>query len=121
MYACGIKRSQFTILGNLGGRGVIIHSELADRLYMDRTTLTRNLKPLERQGLIVVRTSATDARAREISLTNLGEKKLKEAQKLWEKAQRKLLGIFGEENWDELEALLHKLRDIAVKEEYRSQ
>jgi len=112
MRSCGLTRSQFGILAYLTGLGTVTHRELADRLFMERTTLTRNLKPLEKQGLVKVKTSDSDARAREISLTELGGEQFQEARKLWQKAQRKLLNTFGEKNWRELESSLHTLRDL---------
>lgn len=112
MRPSGIKRSQFAILSSLHKLGSITLSELADMLYMERTTLTRNLKPLQKQGLITITRSARDARAREICLTREGKEKYQLARKLWRKAQRQILTAFGEEKWQQLEETLKTLRQL---------
>ncbi len=111
MRPCGIKRSQFSILGNLLRLNVVTLTELADTLYMDRTTLSRNIKPLEKRGLVHINTSPTDARAREITLTTEGKAQFQEAIKFWRKAQKRVVSAFGEDNWAELESRLQKLRN----------
>ncbi len=111
MQPTGILRSQFAILGYLSKLGVVQLTELADKLYMDRTTLSRNIKPLEKRGLVHINTSPTDARAREVSLSTEGRKQFREATKLWRKAQKRVVQTFGEENWASLEATLSSLRN----------
>ena len=110
MRPCGIKRSQFSILAYLQSLGVIQLTELADLMIMDRTTLSRNLKPLERKGLVFVKKSPNDARARELRLSKEGKAKFREALKYWTRAQKKLLKLFGKKNWQDLESTLHRLR-----------
>ena len=68
MRPTGLARSQFAILGTLEQVGPLALSELAGRLCMDRTTLTRNLKPLEKASLVRVRGSATDRRVKLVSI-----------------------------------------------------
>ncbi len=114
MRSCGVKRSPFNILAVLMHTESITLSDFAERLLMERTTLSRNLKPLVKQGYVSVILSASDARVREISLTREGIKKFREALGLWRKAQEKLLRVYGEENWRKLEASLHKLRDLVA-------
>jgi len=111
MQPTGILRSQFAILGYLSKLGVVQLTELADKLYMDRTTLSRNIKPLEKRGLVHINISPTDARAREVSLSTEGRKQFREATKLWRKAQKRVVQTFGEENWASLEATLSSLRN----------
>ena len=89
-------------------------TDLAEKLFMERTTLSRNLTPLVKQGYVSVISSSSDARVREISLTRKGIKKFREALGLWRKAQKKLLLKFGEENWRNLETSLHVLRDLVA-------
>ena len=62
---------------------------------MDRTTLTRNLKPLERRGLLSI-TPGSDQRTREVALTNRGHSLLAQAIPLWEDAQSRVLENLGE-------------------------
>ncbi|MFT7220371.1 MAG: DNA-binding MarR family transcriptional regulator [Candidatus Azotimanducaceae bacterium] len=111
MRPSGILRSQFSILGYLSYFGVIQLTELADSLYMDRTTLSRNLKPLEKRGLVRVTKSSTDARARDVSLTAEGKAQFREATKYWRKAQKRIITTFGEKNWSALESTLLSLRN----------
>jgi len=112
MRSSGLTRTQFGIMSCLTMAGTLRLSDLADKLVLERTSLTRILKPLENQGLILIRTSDDDARTREISLTDKGRKKYHVANKLWQKSQRKLLKSFGEKNWHELERSLLTLRNL---------
>jgi DNA-binding MarR family transcriptional regulator len=82
----GIKGTQFTLLSVVYLNPLISISRLAEKLLMDRTTLNRNLKPLERQGLI--RTEAgQDLRMRTLILTREGEKVILKALPFWNIAQ----------------------------------
>ena len=62
---------------------------------MDRTTLGRNILPLERDGLITVEPAASDRRAKELRLTKAGEKRLQAAMKQWSRAQARFESTFG--------------------------
>tara|TARA_R110002072_G_scaffold1598_3_gene13559 strand:+ start:16199 stop:16624 length:426 start_codon:yes stop_codon:yes gene_type:complete len=110
MRPIGLKRSQYSILGYLQKLGVAQLTELADLLFMDRTTLSRNLKPLQKQGLITVTPSELDRRAKELRLTDEGKALFKDATKYWRRAQKRILDAFGAENWSKLEASLKTLR-----------
>lgn len=112
MRPAGLARSQFAILGTLERGGAMALSELADHLYMERTTLTRNLKPLEQAGLVRRRTSDSDGRVRLIEITPPGTRKLAGARRYWRKAQARLLNLFGEQQWRELETTLRGLRRL---------
>lgn len=108
----GIKRSQFSILGYLFRFGELRLTELADILFMDRTTLTRNLKPLQKQGLIEIKTDPADRRAKLLSITTEGRTRFKEALGYWRKAQKRVLETFGLDEWRDLESTLKKLRAV---------
>ena len=108
----GIKRSQFPILGFLIRFGPLRLTELADLLFMERTTLTRNLKPLEKLNFVSVTREADDARAKEVKVTDAGQAKFLEARKLWKRAQKRILKKFGVENWRALESSLRELRTL---------
>lgn len=79
-------------------------------LAMDRTTLTANLKPLERRGLVSVAADEADKRVRRLSLTDAGRKTLAEAYPIWEKTQAEIGGIL--EHTDP-ESLLAQLRALS--------
>jgi DNA-binding MarR family transcriptional regulator len=72
---------------------------------MDRTTLTRNLRPLERDELIA-QTPSEDRREHLVSLTKVGRKRLDAGFRAWEKAQLAFLDKFGQEHFDQLRKLL---------------
>jgi DNA-binding MarR family transcriptional regulator len=73
-------------------------TKLAEDLCMDRTTLTRNLKPLLAKGWISA-TQDQDHRVRRIALTGSGRQVLDTALPLWRVAQSKLVGKLGPKRW----------------------
>jgi DNA-binding MarR family transcriptional regulator len=82
----GVNNGQFSLLMMLKRPSPLTVGELAGHLAMDRTTLTANLKPLERRGLIRIRRHAKDARVRQIVLTKAGSAQLVKATKHWQAA-----------------------------------
>lgn len=90
----GLKSTQFTVLNAVSVADDVGISRLAEMLVMDRTTLTRNLKPLVREGLVETG-PGRDRRSRFVRLTARGRDRLEEALPLWRRAQeqaRKRLG-----------------------------
>jgi DNA-binding MarR family transcriptional regulator len=69
--------------------------QMADVLGMERTTLTRNLRPLEKEGLLRVARDPADARARIVFLTRPGERAIEKAFPLWERSQKRLRNLLG--------------------------
>jgi DNA-binding MarR family transcriptional regulator len=84
----GINNWQFSVLIALKYLGSPTIGELADALGMDRTTVTKNLKPLSRRALLQVSADEHDARARRIVLTEAGEAILAAAGDGWHRAQQ---------------------------------
>lgn len=82
-----LTSAQFSILVALGEQGRMTMAELARALVMDRTTLLRAMKPLQREGLLKSGSSDADPRQLVFSLSPLGERKLKQARPLWRTAQ----------------------------------
>ena len=72
----GLRTTQFSILARLRRQGPMTINALADELVMDRTTLGRNILPLEREGLISVAPGRTDRRSKELRLTGAGVERL---------------------------------------------
>jgi DNA-binding MarR family transcriptional regulator len=106
-----LQSSQLSILVAVamsGENGAMIGA-LAQRLVMDRTTLTRNILPLEKAGLIRVSRLPEDARARVITLTRAGERMIEAAHPLWEKAQHRVREALGVAR---LEALRDQLSEV---------
>ena len=94
-----LKPTQFTILAVLSGVDAITVTDLADYMILDRTTLTRNLRPLEKQEMIQTGTGE-DRRTRMISLTKKGLNKLEAAIPLWKQAQKEVTKYLGNNRFD---------------------
>ena len=105
----GIKSTQFSILSEVerGSRaGPVTMVELAAAMVMDRSTLGHNLKPLERDDLVVLRLSAADRRKRHVELTKKGRTMLLQARRVWRHAEGRFEKIFGKQPAAELRAVL---------------
>jgi DNA-binding MarR family transcriptional regulator len=102
----GLRVTQFSILANLERRGPLTINALAEDMVMDRTTLGRNIQPLERDGLIRIEPAPSDRRAKELHLTKAGEKRLQAGLEAWAKAQARFEASFGTKRAAELRVLL---------------
>ena len=98
MAPSGLRGTQFTILTVLSRAGDLTITELANFLVMERTTLTRNLKPLEKEGYLKVLPGLQDSRTRRVNVTNLGKKAQKAAMPYWQKAQDEMVNYLGKAN-----------------------
>lgn len=90
-----LTSAQFSILVSLDEAEELTMNELAKALVMDRTTLLRAIKPLQREELIVSRPSADDVRRLVFSLSAAGVRRLKKALTLWSNAQQELETVIG--------------------------
>lgn len=97
----GLKATQFTVLAKLDSLGAQPVTRLAETLILDRTTLTRNLKPLERDGLVRIVPEA-DQRVRKVSITDAGRQRLETCLPLWEQAQNRIHARLGTAPWSDL-------------------
>lgn len=79
----GLTSGQFSLLTSLNRPEPPTISSVADLLAMDRTTLTANLKPLERRGLLTATIDAEDRRSRRLSITDAGRALLAKAYPIW--------------------------------------
>jgi DNA-binding MarR family transcriptional regulator len=104
-----LRTTQFSILAKLKQLGPMTINALADELVMDRTTLGRNILPLEREGLISVVPGRVDRRSKELRLTKAGIERLGAARKAWSQAQTRFATIFGEQRTVGLRALLREV------------
>jgi DNA-binding MarR family transcriptional regulator len=91
----GLRATQYSILARLHRKGAMTINALAAELVMDRTTLGRNILPLQRDGLIAVGPGKFDRRSKELRLTRCGRERFQAAQKGWTKAQEKFEYAFG--------------------------
>jgi DNA-binding MarR family transcriptional regulator len=105
----GLRCTQFSLLIAATRLEPVTVTHLAEIVVMDRTTLARNLRPLEKKGLMNV-TPGDDQRTRIVTLTTRGKEVLARALPLWEKAQARVVRGMGQERWTALEA---NLKDVA--------
>ena len=103
----GLRTTQFSILAKLKRLGPMTINALASELVMDRTTLGRNILPLQREGLIVVVKGSADRRSKELQLSDKGLERLRKAVKGWTRAQMEFESAFGAERTLELRGFLH--------------
>jgi DNA-binding MarR family transcriptional regulator len=105
----GIKSTQYSILSEVergNAAGPVTMCELAAAMVMDRSTLGHNLRPLERDELVVLRLSQDDRRKRHVELTRRGRALLQRARRLWRRAEGRFETIFGKEPAAELRVVL---------------
>ena len=93
-----LRCTQFTILTILSRMGTMTVTDLAENLVMDRTTLTRNLKPLEKEGYLTILPNVSDRRTRNIAITRVGKKAQETAMPYWRQAQNEMIAFMGEED-----------------------
>ncbi len=108
----GVRATQFTLLVALARAGAIPFTKLAGVLGMDRTTLTRNVAPLERDGLLTIGSGA-DRRVKLVTITDKGRKALARAIPRWEDAQRQVTGHIGPARWDAVRQDIHRISTLA--------
>jgi DNA-binding MarR family transcriptional regulator len=98
----GLTSFQFSLLMSLNRPEPPWMAQVAELLAMDRTTLTANLKPLERRGLVDVLTDQADKRRRMLGLTVLGRSTLAAAMPIWHRTHRVLEEMLGNSDPDRL-------------------
>jgi len=106
----GLKISQFSLLGFVSAQGPLSIGQLSELLTTDRTTLTRNLRPLLRAGLIERATSG-DRRRHELVVTNAGRALFKRALPMWAAAEQEVRSAMGAR----LTAELHNAIDRSME------
>src|SRR5712672_4285800 len=103
----GLRTTQFSILAKLRRLDPMTINALAAEMVMDRTTLGRNILPLERDGLIAVEQGSRDRRSKDLRVTEAGEARFRSGMKGWVQAQRQFEKSFGAKRTKEMRALLH--------------
>jgi len=105
----GIRPTQGSILAALQSKNSWTMAELIDSLGMDRTTLVRNLRPLERDGLVE---AAGGGRGKlvELAITAKGRKQIEKLTPAWKSAQNAVVKTLGEKRWS---AILSDLETAA--------
>jgi len=103
----GVRTTQYSILAKLKRQGPMSINALAADMVMDRTTLGRNILPLERDGLVAVGRSKSDRRSKELRLTRAGAARFQAAFAAWTRAQASFERAFGTERARDLRHLMH--------------
>src|SRR5690348_732467 len=108
----GLRTTQFSILAKLRRLGPMTINALAAEMVMDRTTLGRNILPLERDGLVAVEQGSRDRRSKELRVTAAGEARFRAGMKGWVRAQGQFEKAFGAERTTDMRDLLHAVTAI---------
>ncbi len=108
--ATGLKNTQYALLSYVVRLGPIRPGDLAKRMQMDASTLTRNTQPLVAHGWIEIQ-AGSDARSRVVVATEAGRAKQAQGQRAWKKAQ----GALNEKLGLETVATLHAILDAGIK------
>ena len=107
----GIRPTQTPILGALQAKDGWSMAELSEWLGMERTTLLRNLRPLQRDGLVRANGGGQGGHV-ELAITQKGRMALAKALPAWRSAQDKVIAILGKERWS---SIIRDLEDVAAK------
>ncbi len=110
----GLKGTQFSLLMAASIAGQAPVGRLAEVLVMDRTTLTRNLRPLIARGCLEL-VSGTDKRMRLVRLTPFGQEVLDLARPLWRKAQAKIKSGIGAQAHSQALENLAQITKVALQ------
>ena len=103
-----LKATQFSLLAYLTLDPAASFADITEHMAMDQSTLTRNLRPLERRGLVSVRPGA-DRRTRSITLTAKGRRLYEEVLPLWQQVQSRVVERLGRSGWSDLRSALDRL------------
>ena len=103
--ATGLKNTQYSLLSHVVLLGPVRPSDLAHRMRLDASTLTRNLQPLVAQGWLR-QGPGDDARSRLVEATEAGRVKRAEGQRAWKQAQLALNARLGTQRVSALHALI---------------
>jgi DNA-binding MarR family transcriptional regulator len=107
----GLRTTQYSILSKLNRLGPLSINELAKSMVMDRTTLGRAIRPLERDRLLMIG-EGEDGRTRSLRLTAKGEARLKAAAPKWREAQKEFETTFGARDAAQLRDVLQRVVSV---------
>lgn len=112
----GLRATQYAILSQLRRDGPMPIHALAAALVMDRTTLGRNILPLQRDGLIGVGPAPSDRRRRDLRLTEAGAARQRAASACWADAQRRFEAAFGRKRAAKMRGLMREVVDCEISD-----
>jgi DNA-binding MarR family transcriptional regulator len=104
----GVTLAQFSLLRKIERAGTVSLTKLGQLMELDRSTIGRNVKALEKLQLVRA-ASAEDQREAAVRLTSAGERALRVGAPLWEKAQRRVEAMLGGPGGEQLLMLAHNL------------
>jgi DNA-binding MarR family transcriptional regulator len=111
---CGIRSTQFGILVAICKEQPICIGDLSLVMLIDRTTLTRSLRLLQKQKLVTV-SARSSMRQRFVTLTPEGDRILARALPLWRAMQERFLAAVGSDHWQSLQRELQELSKVSVR------
>ena len=106
----GITANQFSLMNLIRTADQPTVKDLAESSDLDRSTLARNLRVLEKHSLIVMQVGS-DARTRVMELTRTGRATLRRATPLWQAVQDDMVGKLGQQKRKELQGLLSEITE----------
>jgi DNA-binding MarR family transcriptional regulator len=109
----GLEITQFGLLTALAATGEANQKQLSAGFAMDSTTLTRTLGVLRRQGWVRVK-RGKDRRERLFRLAQGGKRQLAEAQRYWERAEKRLRKELGDEGWKSMRQTVSRITQAAM-------
>jgi len=110
----GIKITQFSLLRAVERNEPVAISALAEELELDRTTMARNLGPLERDHLVKL-TPGSDQRVTEVRLTPKGRAAVVKALPLWQNAQAEIAGLLASGHLEQLREIASEATAVAAQ------
>jgi DNA-binding MarR family transcriptional regulator len=112
----GLRATQYAILTGLRRDGPMSIHALAAALVMDRTTLGRNILPLQRDGLIAVEAAPSDRRRHDLRLTEAGAARQRAASGRWAEAQGRFEAAFGRKRAAKMRDLMREVADCDLSD-----
>jgi DNA-binding MarR family transcriptional regulator len=107
----GLRATQYAILTRLRRDGPLAINALASALVMDRTTMGRNILPLQREGLIEIVSSDVDRRRRELRLSAKGLARQRVAGERWDAAQAGFEATLGRKRSAKMRNMMREVSD----------
>jgi DNA-binding MarR family transcriptional regulator len=114
MRAAPVRGPQFSLMMMIARRKSPTISELAREIGADRTTMTRNLEKLQKQGFIQI-THGQNLRTKAVEIAPKGKTALERSISYWQQAQNKVLKTLGQERWDRMLTDLSALSALAER------
>ena len=111
LQSTGMTTKQFSLLLHLSRLEEASTGELADYVNLERSTVTRNLKILVEQGWVYDK-AEPGKRNHRYAVTEAGQRKIEEADVIWEQLQENLNEMLGEDNMQALRSALYKIQEL---------